>query len=134
MNRREVLITGSAALLLAGKAGAAESSIEYRPGLVDQYLEAGDTVFVDFYTSWCTTCRAQGRAVEQLREENPAYDAAMTFIKVDWDQYSNSDLANRLNIPRRSTLVVLRGEEELGRIVAGTSRSAIQELMDMGLA
>jgi hypothetical protein len=36
-------------------------------------------------------------------------------------------------IPRRSTLIVLRGEDELGRIVAGTSESQIKGLMDKGL-
>ncbi len=131
MNRREVLIAGSAALLLAGRAGA--SILTYTPGLVDQRLAAGETVFVDFFAPWCSTCRTQERHVEALREANPAYDSAMTFIRVDWDTFRNADLATRLEIPRRSTLVVLRGEVELGRIVAGTSRSAIQNLMDLGL-
>ena len=57
----------------------------------------------------------------------------MSFIRVDWDTYGTGELAQSLQIPRRSTLVLLRGEAELGRIVAGTSRSAIQELMDLGL-
>jgi len=58
----------------------------------------------------------------------------VTFIDVDWDAYGDSDLAQRLNIPRRSTLVVLRGDQELGRIVAGTSRADIQALMDVALS
>ncbi len=132
MNRREAILTGAAAALFAGQAGA--STLQYTTGLVAQRLAAGETVFVDFYTSWCPTCRSQGRTIEALRGENPAYDAAMTFVKVDWDVHSNSALANRLNIPRRSTLVLLRGEQELGRIVAGTGRAAIQSLMDQGLA
>lgn len=37
------------------------------------------------------------------------------------------------SIPRRSTLIVLRGDEELGRIVAGTSEAQIKGLMDKGL-
>lgn len=131
MNRRDVLIMGAATLLLAGRAGA--TSLDYTPGLVDQRLAAGETVFVDFYTSWCTTCRTQGRHVEALRADNPAYDAGMTFVKVDWDIYSGSAIAQRLQIPRRSTLVVLRGEAELGRVVAVTRRSDIQALMDLGL-
>lgn len=133
MNRREfTLLTGSA--LLLGATPALASGIEYTPGLVDQRLAAGETVFLDFYTGWCSTCAAQRRHIDALRAENPAYDSAMTFIDVDWDVHSRSDLANRLEIPRRSTLVVLRGEAELGRIVAGSSRSAIQALMDLGLS
>lgn len=132
MNRRDVLILGASALLLAGRASA--SNIEYVPGLVQQRLDAGETLFLDFFAPWCSTCRTQERHIEALRAENPAYDAAMTFIRVDWDTYGRGDLAQRLQIPRRSTLVVLRGEVELGRIVAGTSRADIQALMELGLA
>ena len=38
------------------------------------------------------------------------------------------------NVPRRSTLILLRGEEELGRIVAGTNSDKIQALLELGLA
>jgi len=132
MNRREVLIMGAAATLLAGRAGA--EMLEYTPGLVDQRLADGETLFVDFYASWCSTCRSQGRTIQALRDANPAYDEGMTFVKVDWDVHSGSALSQRLQIPRRSTLVVLRGEEELGRIVAGTREADIRALMDRGLA
>lgn len=104
------------------------------PGLVDEHLARGETVFVDFFAPWCSTCRAQDRVVEELRGANSAYDSAMTFIRVDWDTYGTGELAQRLQIPRRSTLVVLRGDEELGRIVAGTSQGDIQALMDLGLS
>lgn len=104
--------------------------LNYTPGLVQEHLAKGETVFLDFKAHWCTTCRAQERVIKQLKEDNPAYDSAITFINVDWDEYGNSALARDLNIPRRSTLVVLRGEEELGRIVARTSQRDIQGLMD----
>ena len=57
----------------------------------------------------------------------------MKFIKVDWDEYGNHDVARSRAIPRRSTLILLRGDQELGRIVAGTAQDQIQELMDRGL-
>ena len=58
----------------------------------------------------------------------------MIFVRVDWDKYGQDDVAVFRNIPRRSTLTVLKGEDELGRIVAGTSESDIKALMDKGLA
>ncbi|MFO7919881.1 thioredoxin [Rhodobacteraceae bacterium W635] len=131
MNRRELLALTGAALLVAGRAEA--SYVDYIPGLVSDRLAAGETVFAEFYAPWCGTCRAQERHIDALRSENPAYDAAMTFVRVDWDTYGRGDLAQRLQIPRRSTLVVLRGEAELGRIVAGTRRADIAALMDLGL-
>lgn len=134
MKRREFIALTGAAALSPLAAFAAKKPLNYTPGLVEEQLAAGKTVFVDFYTTWCTTCRAQGRIVEGLRNQNPAYDKNMVFVKVDWDVYATSKLSIKHNIPRRSTLLVLRGNEELGRIVAGTSTKAIKALMDTGVA
>lgn len=130
MNRRTFLMTTAAAALIPALASAAQN---YTPGLVDDLLAEGKTVFIDFKTDWCTTCAAQERIIGALKSENPAYAENITFVNVDWDNYANDDLSLRLRIPRRSTLVVLKGGEELGRIVAGTSRSQIQALMDTAL-
>ena len=130
MNRRAFLTSAAALTLVPSLAKAA---MEYTPGLVEEQLAAGNTVFLDFKAEWCSTCASQERTINALRAENPAYDAAVTFINVDWDKYSRSDLAQRLNIPRRSTLVVLHGDEEIGRLVAGTSQVDIKALMDAAL-
>lgn len=108
--------------------------LQYTPGLVQKHLDAGDTVFLDFTASWCTTCAAQRRVLSQLKSENAAYEEKIVFIDVDWDQYGRSDLAKGLKIPRRSTLVVLKGKDELGRIVAGTRKATIKELLDTAYA
>ncbi len=135
MNRREFALSTAAALaLLAGPAAAQGKDLTYKPGLVKQQLDAGKTVLVDFYAPWCTTCRAQSRAIDALRAENPSYDENIVFVTVDWDTYKDGDLSRALQIPRRSTLVVLKGNQELGRVVAGTSRKQIKALLDTALA
>ncbi len=130
MDRRQFVLT-AAASLVAAPAFAAKN---YNRGMVAAELAAGKTVFVDFYTDWCTTCRSQQATLRKLKKANPAYEANITFIRVDWDKHANSKLSKSLNIPRRSTLVALKGDQELGRIVAGTKREAIQALMDTALA
>lgn len=132
--RRRDFMAMTAVTLVAPMAVRASETLEYTPGLVRERLAAGETVFVDFKASWCTTCRAQERVIGQLRADNPAYDDAITFINVDWDEHGRGDLATELNIPRRSTLVVMKGDEELARVVARTSRGDIQALMDTALA
>ena len=135
MLRRDfMLLTASISLLPAlAPLGAQAAPLEYTPGLVEERLAAGDTVFLDFKASWCSTCAAQERVLDALKAANPAYEVAVTFINVDWDQYGDDPLTLRLNIPRRSTLVVLKGEDELGRIVAGTATEDIQALMDVAI-
>ena len=130
MHRRTFFLTTAAALA----ATPALATTQYSPGLVAQELAGGKTVFLDFTAKWCSTCAVQARVIAALKAENPAYEQAISFIDVDWDEYGFSQLAFDLEIPRRSTLVVLKGDEELGRIVAGTSRKRIKALMDTALA
>jgi len=132
MNRRSFLAAGLACALLPYSASAAET-LAYEPGLIDQALAEGKTVFVDYTASWCSTCKRQERVIAGLRAANPAYDEAMVFVAVDWDSYKDHGVTVMRNIPRRSTLLVLRGDEELGRIVAGTGEDEIKALMDAGL-
>lgn len=131
MDRRHFLMS-LAATTTAGPVFAGSGQV-YTEGLVQRELDAGKTVFVDFFAEWCSTCRVQEIKVNELKASNPDYEANVSFVSVNWDQHRKSKLARRLNIPRRSTLVVLKGNKELGRIVAGTSTSAIQKLMDRAL-
>ncbi len=138
MHRRDFLALTAAVTVAMPIASRAEE-LDYTPGLVDELLDQGRTVFVDFHASWCSTCAAQTRVIEALKAENPNYDKLIAFVKVDWDIYKNDELTTWLNIPRRSTLVVLKGStpgadaQEIGRIVAGTGRSEIKALLDAAM-
>ncbi|MEO0937160.1 MAG: thioredoxin family protein [Pseudomonadota bacterium] len=134
MHRRTFLAALAATPLLARAAHAAPGFVDYTPGLIQSELAAGKTLFVDWAADWCGTCRAQERVISDLRAQNPAYDAAMTFIRVDWDDYKRHEVTTSRNVPRRSTMIVMRGDAELGRIVAHTGRDQIAALMDLGLA
>lgn len=133
MNRRDFVALTAAITLVAPLAARAATSKAYTPEALRAALEDGQTVFLDFKASWCSTCAAQGRVIEALRTSDPAYDAGITFMVADWDQWRDSQIVHDLNVPRRSTLIVLRGDKELGRIVAGTSRKQIKGLLDRAL-
>jgi len=134
MDRRTFLASASAsALLVLPVAARAAQFVDYEPGVIQSALAEGRTVFVDYAADWCSTCKRQERVINALRAENPAYDQAMTFVRVDWDDYRNNGVTRSRGVPRRSTLLVLRGDQELGRLIAGTSESQIKALMDLGL-
>jgi thioredoxin 1 len=133
MQRREFLAL-TASLTLAPLVARAGDATLYTPGSAEAAMDAGKVVFLDFWASWCSTCAAQARVLAELKTENPAYEQNIAFFVVDWDEHGEGELAQALNVPRRSTLVALRGRTELGRIVAGTAKADIKALLDTALA
>lgn len=133
MNRRTFLASTAALALMPFGLQAAEP-ILYTPGSAEAAMDEGKIVLLDFWASWCSTCAAQERVLAALKAENPAYEQTITFYKVDWDLYAKDSLSKDLRIPRRSTLVLLKGREELGRIVAGTSKAEIKALLEKAFA
>ncbi|MBE1282370.1 MAG: thioredoxin [Rhodobacteraceae bacterium] len=137
VSRRSFIATSLAAgfgATFAGPGFAAQGFTDYTPGLVQSLLKDGKTVFIDYAADWCSTCARQERVIHALLAQNPDYAAKVAFIRVDWDDYRKAEVTTSRNIPRRSTLIVLKGDQELGRIVAGTSEADIKALMDTALA
>ncbi|MFK7874422.1 MAG: thioredoxin family protein [Paracoccaceae bacterium] len=132
MNRR-FFVAGMAILASLPTLGHAAGFTDYTPGAIQSALDDGKTVLVDYSAKWCSTCKRQERVINALRASDPAYDEKLVFIKVDWDTFKKDAVTVDRGIPRRSTLIVLRGQDELGRIVAGTSENQIKALMDVAL-
>ncbi len=132
MLRRDFLAL-AASITLAPLAARAQF-IAYTPGLAEEAMRRGDRIILNFHATWCSTCARQERIMDQLRAANPAYDRDLTLIRIDWDLFSTAELTRRLAVPRRSTIVALRGETELGRSVAGTALAEIRALFDAALA
>jgi thioredoxin 1 len=132
MDRRTLLMfAGSLAVTLPLPLWAAPQP--YVPGLAEAAMQRGERIVLLFSADWCSTCRRQERIIDALRAAEPRIDAELTVIRVDWDQYGSGALSRRFNVPRRSTLIALRGERELDRIVAGTGEAAIRALFARAL-
>ncbi len=132
MKRRTFISMALGGLLLSSAMNILAAT-DYTPGLIKAELDKGKTLLVDYAADWCSTCARQERVLTTLRDENPAYNEKISFIRVDWDTYDLHEVTTSRNIPRRSTLILLRGDKELGRIVAGTGKAQIKELLDKAL-
>jgi thiol-disulfide isomerase/thioredoxin len=110
-----------------------ETQINYEKGTLSKLILEDKTVFINYRTDWCTTCASQGRTIASLRNENSAYDENLIFVNVNFDLFKNEPVVKLRNIPRRSTLILIKGEREYGRLVAETSKRKIKNLLDIGL-
>ena len=52
---------------------------------------------------------------------------------MDWDKYSKAPIAKKYKVPYQSTLVMISGTGEIGRVVAQTSKKMIKGLLDKAL-
>lgn len=135
LTRRQTLIALLAAGVAAGmtKPALALQTTDYSPEALASLQSGGQPFLVDFFATWCSTCAAQERVLEELAAESDVYKA-IPILRVDWDAFGNGELSRQLAIPRRSTLVMMQGTRELGRLVAETRKSRIAELLDLAAA
>lgn len=134
MQRRDFLLLTAAVSLAAPMAFAAEGAKIYAPDVVTAELTKGKTVVLDFTASWCISCQAQGRAIQQLRDENPSYDETITVLDVDWDTYKDSDLAKQYGVTDRGSLVFLRGDKVIAQTYSHSSKDDLKSLFDQAAA
>lgn len=125
--------TSHAASPSTAKGLAPGGTITYTPEIHEKVKSSKQPYILDFYATWCGTCRAQERAIEKLRDKYADFNS-ITVLKVNWDAYRTEPVARDLKIPRRSTLVLLNGDTEIDRIVASTRSRDIKNLFDQGLA
>ena len=71
--------------------------------------------------------------LKALRASSPKYNEAIRFILVDWDTYKNDAIARDYNVRNRSTLIMLKGGQELGRVSFSSSRGAIEPLFEAAI-
>ena len=132
--RRFALVLMMAALVFAAPVSSlagALNLVDYTPAVLAEKKASGEPFLLDFYAGWCPTCVRQSEVLTELQGESSAH-AAITIVRVDWDAEERGPLVAELAIPRRSTLVLMQGEAELGRVVAQTGKSEIAALLDLG--
>ena len=72
--------------------------------------------------------------LKKLRAGYPEYNKTITFVLVDWDTYKDAEVTTGRSIPRRSTMVLIKGGKEIDRLVAQTNEQAIKALLIKAVA
>ena len=132
MNRRTLLLLTATAM--TAPLAALASGEEYSAAAVQTALTNGKIVVLDFAASWCSSCRAQGRAIDQLRAENPGYDDALAFFNVDWDTNKGTAVTDTYGIRERGAIVILQGDRVLTQTSTHSPKDALKAMFDQAIA
>jgi thioredoxin 1 len=129
MKRMLSLAAGVASLTIITVGALADEPKPFNRDAFDQAKADGKTILVDFDAGWCPVCRKQAEALPQVLKQDK-FQRVVVF-RADYD--SQKELKKQLKITHQSTLVVFKGEKEVGREQGITTASAISELLAKGL-
>ena len=91
--------------------------------------KAGRAILVDTYATWCDVCARQAPIIEKLINEPQYKDLAVFRVNFD----TQKDIMRKFNARVQSTLIVFRGEKEVGRSVGETQPEWIDDLLQKTL-
>ena len=133
MNRRLFLTSFAATTATALGPALAYPAVDYAPETWPGLRDSGQTVILNWRASWSLTCQIKHDLIADLLEQNPAY-GQLTFVDVDWDTFGPSQMAERLKVERRSTLIALQGPREIARLVNEPYAHSLRRFLDAALA
>ena len=127
--RRQVLVYLAAASLLIPASAIALEEGAFTASAFEVAQNEGKPILIHVSATWCETCLAQKEILEKLEAEE-AFRVYSVYT-VDFD--TQKDAMRTFNAPSRSTLIVFKGKDEVGRLVGDTSEEAIRALLEKGI-
>ena len=89
--------------------------------------KSGKTIVINSWNKYCSTCAAQTKVFDQAMKDFK--DVEFLF----YEQDKNKDIAKTLGINYWTTIVVFKGQNEVGREIGLTDKDQIYSLINKGI-
>lgn len=127
--RRHALVAAVALGTALAAPAFALSGTRFTPAALADAQKAGKSVLVEVGAPWCPVCKAQAPIVGALLGS----DKFKSFVKFDIDFDSQKDDLKTLNVQKQSTLIVYKGDKEVGRTTGDSNPASIEALLAKAL-
>ncbi len=84
-----------------------------------EVINSNQTVFIDFYATWCKPCKIMTPIIEEIAKEYKE----IKFVKIDIDK--NEELAIKYNIMSIPTMMIIKNGEVKKTFIGITDKQSI---------
>jgi thioredoxin 1 len=88
-------------------------------------LHSDTLVLVDFWATWCASCRMAAPILDELASE---YEGRVAVVKVNGDE--NPEYATPYQVQRTPTIIFFRHGQEIDRSVGAGRKARYSEKLD----
>ena len=102
---------------------------KYSAATLADAQKTGRPVLVEIHAPWCPTCKAQAPILDKLLSS----DKYKSFVTLAMDFDTQKDDVKAVKATMQSTLIVYKGNKEVGRSVGDTNAATIEALLAKAL-
>jgi thioredoxin 1 len=108
-------------------ANAVEKENNFSIETFEKAQTSGKTIVINSYEIWCGTCTAQTKVLNQAKKD------FSDIIFLSYEQGKNKEIAKKLNIKFRTTIVIYKGNNEVLRLIGQTDKETIYSAIQKGI-